>query len=451
MTAPSVVIIGGGLAGIASALACGDAGARVTLLEARARLGGATWSTRRDGLWIDNGQHVFLRCCTAYRELLRRLGVEERVQLQRRLAVPVVAPGGRTHWLRRGHLPVPLHIAMSLLRFGHLAPADRVRAARTVRRIGALDLADPALDERSFGAWLLEQGESADAIDGFWDLLIRPTVNVSAADASLALAAKVFQTGLLEAAGNADIGWARVPLQELHGEAAGRALSGAGAQLRTRARVARIDSTTQGAVVTCTDGARVEADALILAAPHEEAAALLPSAAGVDAAGLRKLGRAPIVNLHVVYDRRVTDLPLLAGTRTPLEWIFDRSHGAGLGEGQYLAISLSAADAYVGVRVAELERIFLPELERLLPRARGARVLRFYVTCERAATFHQVPGTRRLRPGPRTALPGLYLAGAWTDTGWPATMEGAVRSGLAAARCALRDAGRTRGLPAEAA
>jgi squalene-associated FAD-dependent desaturase len=451
MTAPSVAIVGGGLAGIASALACRDAGARVTLLEARTRLGGATWSTKRDGLWIDNGQHVFLRCCTAYRELLRRLGVEERVQLQRRLAVPVVAPGGRTHWLRRAHLPAPLHLAASLLRFGHLTLADRLCAARTVRRIGALDLADPALDERSFGAWLLEQGESADAVAGFWDLLIRPTVNVSAADASLALAAKVFQTGLLEAAGNADIGWARVPLQELHGEAAGRALSCAGAQLRTRARVVRIDPTAEGAVVRCADGARVEADAVILAAPHEDAAALLPPAAGLDAAGLRLLGRAPIVNLHVVYDRSVTNLPLLAGTRTPLEWIFDRSGSAGLEGGQYLTISLSAADAYVGVRVAELERTFLPEIERLLPHARGARALRFHVTCERAATFRQVPGTQRLRPGPRTALPGLYLAGAWTDTGWPATMESAVRSGLAAARCALRDAGRTRGLPAEAA
>jgi squalene-associated FAD-dependent desaturase len=451
MTAPSIAIIGGGLAGIASALACRDAGARVTLLEARARLGGATWSTQRDGLWIDNGQHLFLRCCTAYRELLQRLGVEEGVQLQKRLAVPVVAPGGGTHWLRRGHLPAPLHLAASLLRFGHLTLADRLRVTRTMRRIGALDLTDPALDERSFGAWLLEQGESADAIAGFWNLLIRPTVNVAAADASLALAVKVFQTGLLEAAGNADIGWARVPLQELHGEAAGRALSCGGAQLHTRARVARIDSTAQGAVVTCADGARVEADAVILAAAHEEAAELLPPAAGLDVAALRKLGRAPIVNLHVVFDRRVTDLALLAGAHTPLEWVFDRSHGAGLGEGQYLAISLSAADAYVGVRADELERIFLPELERLLPRARGARVLRFHVTCERAATFHQVPGTRRLRPGPRTALPGLYLAGAWTDTGWPATMESAVRSGLAAARCALRDAGHTRGLPAEAA
>jgi squalene-associated FAD-dependent desaturase len=451
MRTPNIAIIGGGLAGIAGALACRDAGARVTLLEARARLGGATWSTRRDGLWIDNGQHVFLRCCTAYRELLRRLGVEERVQLQERLAVPVVAPGGGTHWLRRGRLPAPLHLAPSLLRFGHLTLANRLRVARTVRRIGALDLGDSALDERSFGAWLLEQGESADAIAGFWDLLIRPTVNVSAADASLALAAKVFQTGLLEAAGNADIGWARVPLQELHGEAADRALSRGGAQVRTRAHVARIEPAAQGAVVTCADGARIEADAVILAAAHEEAADLLPAAAGLDPAGLRKLGRAPIVNLHVVFDRRVTDHPLLAGARTPLEWIFDRSQGAGLGGGQYLTISLSAADAYVGVRVDELRRIFLPELERLLPQAHGVRVLRFHVTCERAATFHQVPGTRRLRPGPRTALPGFYLAGAWTDTGWPATMESAVRSGLAAARCALRDAGRSRDLPAEAA
>ncbi|HEY5658355.1 MAG TPA: FAD-dependent oxidoreductase, partial [Myxococcota bacterium] len=134
MTEPSIAIIGGGLAGISAALACREAGARVTLLEARARLGGATWSTRREGLWMDNGQHVFLRCCTAYRELLRGLGVEDRVVLQERLAVPVVAPGGTTHWLRRGCLPAPLHLASSLLGFGHLALADRLRAARTVRR-----------------------------------------------------------------------------------------------------------------------------------------------------------------------------------------------------------------------------------------------------------------------------------------------------------------------------
>ncbi|MDH3520856.1 MAG: hydroxysqualene dehydroxylase HpnE [Myxococcales bacterium] len=451
MSEPHVVVVGGGLAGIAAALACADAGARVNLLEARPRLGGATWSSQRDGLWIDNGQHVFLRCCTAYREFVRRLGVEEKLRLQSRLALPVIAPGGRTHWLRRAGLPVPLHLAASLARFAHLGAAQRMRIARTVWRIGRLDLEDPALDERSFGAWLAEQGECEASIARFWDLLIRPTVNVSAADASLALATKVFQTGLLEAAGNADIGWSRVPLQELHGDAGARALEQAGVALRLRARVTSVELSSQGARVACADGTRVAGDALILAAPHEATAALLPAAAGLNAGDLRKLGRSPIVNLHVVYDRRVTDFELAAGIGSPVEWIFDRSASAGLEAGQYLAITLSAADAYTGVRVEELRRRFLPEIARLLPRARAARVLRFLVTCEPAATFHQLPGTRRARPGARTSAPGLYLAGAWTDTGWPATMESAVRSGRAAAGCALRDAGRTRGLPAEAA
>jgi len=441
MSRPHVIVIGGGLAGLAAATRYIDGGGRVTLLEGRPRLGGATWSTRRDGLWIDNGQHVFMRCCTAYRGFLRRLGVEDKVHLQRRLAVPVSAPGGSTAWLRRQALPAPLHLAASLLRFAHLPWRERLRAARTVRRLGRLDRDDPRVDRRSFGAWLLEQGESPQAIERFWDLLIRPTVNVSAQDASLALAAKVFQTGLLEASDHADIGWSRVPLQELHADAATRLLErgGASVQLRTRARA--IESGGRAAPRVQVDGAWRDADAVILATPHEEAAELLPPGAGVDPADLRKLGRSPIVNLHVVYDRRVTPHDFVAGVDTPLEWVFDRSDGAGLETGQYLAVSLSAADEYVGVPVDALRRRFLPALEALLPGARGARVLRFFATCERAATFHQVPGSAALRPGTRTAASGLYLAGAWTDTGWPATMEGAVQSGLAAAEAALADAG----------
>ena len=125
-----------------------------------------------------------MRCCTAYRGFLRRLGVEDKVHLQRRLAVPVSSPGGSTAWLRRQALPAPLHLAASLLRFAHLPWRERLRAARTVRRLGRLDRDDPRVDRRSFGAWLLEQGESPQAIERFWDLLIRPTVNVSAQDAS---------------------------------------------------------------------------------------------------------------------------------------------------------------------------------------------------------------------------------------------------------------------------
>ena len=315
MSRPHVIVIGGGLAGLAAATRCIDGGGRVTLLEGRPRLGGATWSTRRDGLWIDNGQHVFMRCCTAYRGFLRRLGVEDKVHLQRRLAVPVSAPGGSTAWLRRQALPAPLHLAASLLRFAHLPWRERLRAARTVRRLGRLDRDDPRVDRRSFGAWLLEQGESPQAIERFWDLLIRPTVNVSAQDASLALAAKVFQTGLLEASDHADIGWSRVPLQELHADAATRLLErgGASVQLRTRARA--IESGGRAAPRVQVDGAWRDADAVILATPHEEAAELLPPGAGLDPADLRKLGRSPIVNLHVVYDRRVYSSRLRGGRR----------------------------------------------------------------------------------------------------------------------------------------
>jgi uncharacterized protein with NAD-binding domain and iron-sulfur cluster len=157
------------------------------------------------------------------------------------------------------------------------------------------------------------------------------------------------------------------------------------------------------------------------------------------------------VNLHVVYDRRVTAFPFLAGVRTPVQWVFDRTEPSGLPEGQYLAVSLSGAEAEIGERSEGLRDRYLPALAELFPRAREARVRAFFVTREPAATFRQVPGTASLRPGTETGIPGLFLAGAWTDTGWPATMEGAVRSGLAAARRALIRVGRTRRLPQEVA
>ncbi|MBW2273456.1 MAG: FAD-dependent oxidoreductase [Deltaproteobacteria bacterium] len=450
MSAPHVVVVGGGLAGLRAAVSCLDAGTRVTLLEARPRLGGATWSNRHQGLLIDNGQHVFLRCCSAYREFLRRLDVEDRVFLQDRLAVPVAAPGGPTAWLRRSALPAPLHLAGSLLRFSHLSLAERLRVARTTHSLGRLRLSDPSLDEQSFGSWLRARGEGTRSLEVFWDLLVRPTLNVSAEEASLGLAAKVFQTGLLERADAGDIGWSRVPLQELHAEPAQALLERGGAEVVLRAPVSRILPGADGRHVVVTGERRIDADAVILAAPHEVAAELIPEAAGVDVAGLRSLGHAPIVDLHMVFDRKVMAEEFVAGIGTPLQWIFDRSAASGLESGQYLAVSLSAADAYVGVSSAELQRIFLPELQGLFPAAREARLVRFFATCERTATFLQVPGTLRHRPGTRTELPGFYLAGAWTDTGWPATMEGAVLSGEAAAQHALTGLARGR-RPAAAA
>jgi hydroxysqualene dehydroxylase len=431
-----VVVVGGGLAGLAAAVDCADAGAEVTLVEARPRLGGATFSILRDDLWMDNGQHVFLRCCVEYRRFLERLGMTEATTLQRRLSIPIVEPGGRVWRLRRAPLPAPLHLLPAIARFPNLSPRERVAVARAVRPLARLDLEDPALDERTFGDWLVEHDQPQAAIEALWDLIILPTVNLPATEASLALAAKVFQTGLLERADAGDLGYAAVPLQALHGDAAARTLAAAGASVRLRTRVESIDPSRSGFAVSL-DGDVIDADAVVLAVPHEEASQLLPEGSVPQADELRFLGSSPIVNLHVVYDRPVTTLPFAAGHRTPVQWVFDRSRGSDLESGQYLAVSLSCAREFVAYRSGELHATFVPALEQLFPEARSARVERFFVTREQRATFRQGPGTGRLRPSPRTAVEGLYLAGSWTNTGWPATMEGAVRSGRAAAREAL--------------
>ncbi len=428
-----VVVVGGGLAGISAALTCRDGGAHVTLLEARPRLGGATFSIERDGLVLDNGQHVFLRCCTAYRDFLRRLGTEGDVTLQSRLDIPVLTPGGKVARLRRSGLPAPLHLAGSLGRFGPLPLRDRVRLGRAVLALRRLSLDDPALDETTFGAWLAAHGQGSAAIDALWNLITLPTVNLPAAEASLALAAKVFQTGLLERADASDVGYARVPLQELHGDAGARALAGGGVETHLRAKVGSLGTGT----TVAWSGGTIEADAVILAVPHDEAVELLPPGALAPGVDPGRLGVSPIVNLHVAYDRRVTELPFAAGVHSPVQWVFDRTMSSGLAHGQLLAVSLSGAHERSERTVDELRAEFVPALAALFPAARATEVTSFFVTREPRATFRGAPGTAAHRPGPVTRVPGLYLAGAWTDTGWPATMEGAVRSGVAAARKAL--------------
>ncbi|HEY3701980.1 MAG TPA: FAD-dependent oxidoreductase, partial [Acidimicrobiales bacterium] len=185
MSRRRVVVVGGGIAGVTAALACADGGAQVTVLEARGRLGGATWSARREGLWVDNGQHVFLRACTAYRAFLTRIGAAGLVDLQRRLSVPVIAPGGRTAWLKRGRLPAPLQLGPSLMRYSHLSPLDRVRVAAGGLRLARLDPSREDLDRQTFAEWLAGNGQSPSAVERFWDLIGLPTLNVHAAEASL--------------------------------------------------------------------------------------------------------------------------------------------------------------------------------------------------------------------------------------------------------------------------
>ncbi|HVX32850.1 MAG TPA: hydroxysqualene dehydroxylase HpnE, partial [Solirubrobacterales bacterium] len=414
-----VVIVGGGLAGIAAAMDCAGRGAEVTLIEARGRLGGAAYSFSRDGILADNGQHVFLRCCTEYLGLLERIGARRMVTLQRRLRIPVLTPGGRTAWLRRSSLPAPLHLAGSLARYRPLGPRDRASVARAMMALRHVDRDDPAVDGQAFGDWLSAHGQSPAAVEAIWDLIVRPTLNLAPAEASLAQAAQVFQEGMLEAAAAADIGYARSPLSEIHDTVARAALERAGVEVRLRRGVTGIERRGEGFRIEAGHDPILEADAVVLAVPHERAARLLPAAAGIDANRLSRLGSSAIVNLHVLYDRRVLEHDFVAGVGTPVQFVFDRTGPSGVGRGQYLAVSLSAAGEEFGMTVADLRARYLPALAELLPAARGAQVEKFFVTREHAATFRAAPGARALRPGPRTELPGLVLAGAWTDTGWP--------------------------------
>jgi predicted NAD/FAD-dependent oxidoreductase len=496
-----VVVVGGGLAGITAAIALREAGASVTLLEARPRLGGATCSFTRDGLVIDNGQHVFLRCCAAYRGLLARLGMTGAVSLQDRFDVTVLRPGGRAR-LRRTGLPGPLHMGQALAGYSFLSAAERLRVARAALAMMRLDPARPGLDRERLGDWLAARGQGERARRLLWDLFTVSALNVAGDDASMALAATVVRTALLGARDAADIGVPAVPLGDLHGQAGARLLQRLGADVRLSVKVTAVQAAAGGFLVRLADrnaaGARrmtdgastpgtplihngkilagpigtnggragapeihadrgradgleidadggragspgIHADGVVLAVPPDIAARLIPAAA-VDAARgpgpgrWAELGASPIVNVHVVYDRRVTRLPFAAAVESPVQWVFDRTRPSGLPAGQYLAVSLSAADDLVDVPAARLRERFVPALEDLFPAARDARITDFFVTRERRATFRQAPGCAGARPGALTALPGLVLAGAWTDTGWPDTMEGAVRSGLNAAR-----------------
>jgi hydroxysqualene dehydroxylase len=432
------VVVGGGLAGVAAALARADRGDAVTLLEARPRLGGLAGSANRGTLPVDTGQHVFLRCCTAYRALLDRLGAGDRVVLQDRLTIPVARPGPGGQplrgSLRRGSLPPPAHLAPALAGYRLLGPADRLRAARGALALRRVDPADPAADRTSFAKWLAGHGQNDATVTALWDLIGVAALNAPAARASLALAAMVFRTALLTDAAAGDIGWARVPLGDLHDTAARAALDRAGVVVRTGARVRRLDRHGRRWLLTDRQGEPESADRVVLAVPPETTEELLPPGAVDRPAGWgRRLGSAPIVNVHVRYDRPVLDVPFLAAVDSPVQWIFDRTAQAGLGSGQYLAVSLSAAHGEVRMPTAQLRARFLPALADLLPAARAAQVLDCFVTRVPAATIDPGPGQAARRPPAATALPGLVLAGAWTATGWPATMEGAVRSGQTAA------------------
>ena len=415
------IVIGGGLAGLAAGLDLADAGHEVTLLEARPMLGGAVQTLpEREGDPApppDNGQHVALGCCTAYLAFLERIGQTGAVRRER-LALPVIGEDGRVSAMGKGALP--------LLRYRHISLTDRLAVARVARKLGKLDPA--AHDGETFAGLLRRLGQSQAAIDRFWDVFIRPALNLASEEASAALGIFTVKTALLAGRGASDLLLPVRPLGEMHGDAAGRALEAAGARVERRARVERLED---GAAVLVA-GERVEGDVFVLAVPPAESAALLGGPAPA-------LEDSPIVSVHLLFDRKIMKPPLAALLGSDAHWVFDRGRltGAEPQRGQYLTVVSSGAPDLAATRGRELVELMRRELTaRLGP----AELLWSRVSREPAATFAGRPGTASARPGVATGRPNVARAGAWTATGWPATMESAIRSGREAARYLMASA-----------
>jgi len=450
---PDVVVIGGGLAGISAALELAEAGRAVTLVEGRPWLGGATCSFLRRGLTIDNGQHLFLRCCTAYRDLLARLGVADSCVIQDRLDLTVLAPGGSGDGakvrLRRSALPAPLHLAGALARYRLLSVTERARVAAAVMTLRFADVG--ARNDRSLAGWLADHGQHEKARAMLWDWLCAATLNAPPEQADLSLAATLLRTTVLAGSEDADIGVPSVPFSQLHSAPAAALLGRIGVTIRLSTRAAVVEPDHVGGYqVTVVAGQQGRADpggateliraaAVVLAVPASQAVGLAGGMLPGAAARWSLLRTSPVVSLHVVYDRQVTRLPFAMVAGSPVRLVIDKTSAAGLHAGQYLAVSVPAADTYVDAPAAQLREGVLPLLERLFPEAADASVEDFFVTRERRATIWHEPGVQRLRTVPDTAPRGLVVAGGWTETGWPDTMEGAVRSGRSAARTLIAD------------
>ena len=440
----SVLVLGGGLAGLAASVRLLQRGLEVTLVEKRPFLGGRAFSfrDRETGEEVDNGQHVFMGCCTYYVDFLETVGAMDRTYFQPHLRVEVVRDGRTgvltsTPWLGK------LHLLPSFLRYPHIVLRDKLLALYGLAKVSLTDRSKhgAALDEESCYDWLKRHRQPERVIDNLWELIILPTLNDSVRDASADMALMVFQEGLLKKPHDAVLGYPTVGLTSLNGEPARRYMEEAGGRLVLGKSVGAVrveDARVTG--VELSDGEVEEADAYVSALPFGVLLDVLPPEVSGDpffqqASGLSS---SPIVDIHLWYDRPVMDSPLAAFLDSPVQFVFNKSLIQGSdGRGQYLCISLSGAWDYVDRPKAELVEEFSAEMARLLPRSREATLERSLVVKEKSATFRSAPGAGRRRLPQATPLPNLFLAGEWTDTGWPSTMEGAVRSGVYAAEALL--------------
>jgi zeta-carotene desaturase len=413
---PKVLIAGGGLAGLSAAAALGGAGYEVDLFEARPFLGGRATSypvpasEQETAETIDNCQHVLLRCCTNLLDFYQRLGVRDRIKFYREFYF--LEPGGRISVLRRGRLPAPLHFTGSFLGMHCLSRADKVSIAKALLALRRERTRRKDLDRISMLDWLLQKRQTPHAIDRFWRQVLVSAVNEDLDRMAAIHGFQVFWLGFLASADAYEMGVPNVPLGSLYSADVWKRLPNV--RMHFRALVERVSA--EGFTV---GGQLQTADAYICALPFER----------LEAVGLPapKFDHSPITGVHLWFDREVTNLPHATLLDRTMQWMFNKDSG------KYLLLVVSASRDLTALSRNEIVDMAIGDLRLYFPRVKDATLVKSHVVKEQRATFSAAPETEHLRPPQQTSIPNLYLAGDWTRTGWPATMEGAVRSGYLAA------------------
>jgi zeta-carotene desaturase len=450
----SVIVIGGGLAGLSSGVALAEAGFRVRIFERRPHLGGrATSYDLPDGTHVDNCQHVTLGCCTNLNQFFGRTGAAGNIRWFDRLYF--LDRAGRRSTIEASPLPAPLHLAPSFALFPSLTWAEKRAIARAMLRIVRHGGPPPDAAGATMLGWLRRLRQPEGAIRRFWQVVLVSALNEELDRADARYGADVFWKAFLANRSGFRMGVPAVPLAELY-RGCRRAVERQGGEVRTRAAVRGVrfaDGRIAG--VQLDGGEETAADFYVFAVPHEVLLALLPEEVvqrTPELCRLRHLAVSPITGVHLIYDRPVMREPFLALLDRTVQWVFNKTQLYGRqpastvdGE-QYLQLVSSASYALLNRSRQDIIELCCAELAQALPATRQAHLLKATVVKEAAATFSPTPDANRLRPGPQIGVHNLFLAGDWTATGWPGTMEGAVRSGYRAAEAILALCGHARKL-----
>jgi len=426
-----VIVIGGGLAGLASAAALAGAGHTVRVLEARRFLGGRATSyeigTGDDAETIDNCQHILLRCCVNLLDFYRRLGVENEIVFHRTFTF--IEPGGRRSELRAGLLPAPAHFAESFLSLKFLNGAEKIAVVRAILAIRSQHARRTDLDRITMLDWLQEQRQPPRAIERFWRQVLVSAINEELGRMAARHGFQVFRLGFLARKNSYEMGVPAVPLGQLYRAEVWRKMGGAAIQTSTPIERIVLENGAVRAIATA--AGELRADYYICALPFERMDAVAPDLP-LDLAGFE---HSPITGIHLWFDRPVTDLPHATLLDRTIQWMFNK------GQGRAVQLVVSASRGLVDMPRAEVIALALRELAEFFPAVRDAKLERAHVVKEIRATFSAGLGLEARRPVSRTKIRNLFLAGDWTRSGWPATMEGAVRSGYLAAEAVTETAG----------